>query len=135
MEEKFNEPTDLRPEAGRIIDAALVRIDVPDFIHKLKRESAWEKNDRNAITVFKTDGMRIVLIALHENAVIEKHLANGVISVQVLEGEINFNTEQQSVTLTSGQMVALHREKPHSVVASKESVILLTLAMGANTSG
>ncbi len=133
MEEKHNEPTILRPGAGRVIDATLVRIDVPDFINKLKRETAWEKNDRNAITVFKTDGMRIVLIALHKDAVIEKHLANGVISVQVLEGEIIFKTDHESVTLATGQIVALHKDKSHSVEATKEAVILLTLAMGANT--
>jgi quercetin dioxygenase-like cupin family protein len=73
--------------------------------------------------------MRIVLIALHEDAIIAKHTANGVISVQVLEGEIVFNTDHQSVVLKKGEMIALHKSEPHSVAAAKESVFILTLAI------
>jgi len=69
-----------------------------------------------------------VLIALHEDAIMAKHTANGVISVQVLDGEIVFNTDHQSVILKKGEMIALHKGEPHSVAAAKESVFLLTIA-------
>lgn len=128
METKYNESTEQRPEGGRVMDAPLVSIDVPGFIREIKNEDAWKKNDRNAITIYKTDGMRMVLIALHEDAVMAKHTANGVISVQVLEGEIIFSAANQSVVLKKGQMVALHKGEPHSVAATKESVFLLTIA-------
>lgn len=127
MEAKHNESTEQRPEGGRITDAPLVSFDIIGFIKEIKSESAWEKNDRNAITLYKTDSMRIVLIALHEDAVMTKHMAHGTISVQVLEGEIVFNTNHQSVVLKKGQMIALHKNEPHSVAAAKESVFLLTL--------
>ena len=128
METKHNESTEQRPEGGRLMDAPLVSIDVPGFIREIKNEDAWKKNDRNAITIYKTDCMRMVLIALHEDAVMAKHTANGVISVQVLEGEIIFSAANQSVVLKKGQMVALHKGEPHSVAATKESVFLLTIA-------
>ena len=128
METKYNESTEQRPEGGRVMDAPLVSIDVPGFIREIKNEDAWKKNDRNAITIYKTDGMRMVLIALHEDAVMAKHTANGVISVQVWEGEIVFSAANQSVVLKKGQMVALHKGEPHSVAATKESVFLLTIA-------
>ncbi|HEY5370838.1 MAG TPA: cupin domain-containing protein [Hanamia sp.] len=128
METKYNESTESRPEGGRIVDAPLVNMDIHDFIKQIKSEPAWEKNDRNAITLYKTAGMRIVLIALHEDALIAKHTANGVISVQVLEGEILFSAVDQSVVLKKGQMITLHKGEPHSVAAIKESVFLLTLA-------
>lgn len=128
MEAKHNESTELRPEGGRIMDAPLVSMNIPDFVRQIKTEAAWRKNDRNAITIYKTEGMRIVLIALHEDAEIATHTANGVISVQVLDGEIVFNTDHQSVVLKKGEMIALHKGEPHSVAAAKESVFLLTLA-------
>lgn len=128
MEEKYNESTELRPEGARLLDATLVSIDMFDFIKQLKSEPAWEKGDRNAMTVFKTDGMRIVLVALHEEAVLVRHIAQGIISVQVLEGKVSFNTDSQSVILEKGQMIALHKGEPHSVAAIKESVFLLTIA-------
>lgn len=128
METKYNESTESRPEGGRIVDAPLVNMDLRDYIKQIKSEPAWEKNDRNAITIFKTEGMRIVLIALHEDAVMARHTANGVISVQVLEGEIVFSAANQAVPLIKGQMIALHKGEPHSVAAIKESVFLLTIA-------
>ena len=127
MEEKFNEATSQRPEGDRPLDAALVTIDLPAFIKQIKEESTWKGSDRNAITVFKTDGLRIVLVALHEAAEMAKHKAEGIISVQVLEGEIQFNTDEQMVVLTTGKMLALHKGIHHWVKAIKESVFLLTL--------
>ena len=127
MEIKNNESTDLRPEGTRLMDAPLVSMDIPEFIKQLKEEATWKNGDRNAMTVYKTNGMRIVLIALHEDAVLKKHTADGIISVQVLEGEIIFSTDGQSVIIKKGQMIALHKGLPHSVKAIKESVFLLTL--------
>ena len=126
MEEKSNEATPQRKQ-DHVLDAQLVSIDIPAFMEQLKQESPWKDSDRNTITVFKTDGMRIVLIGLHEGAKMAKHLAEGIISVQVLEGQINFTTELQTVTLHKGQMLALHERIPHSVLAIKETFFLLTL--------
>lgn len=128
MEAKHNESTESRPEGGRLMDAPVVPINVPEFITQIKKEPAWKKSDRNAMTVYKTGGMRMVLVALHEDAVIEKHTTNGIVSVQVLDGEITFNTEENSIVLRKGEIIALHRNVPHSVAATKESVFLLTVA-------
>lgn len=128
MEQKQNESTELRPEGGRVMDAPLVTMNVNEFIRQIKHEPAWEKSDRNAMAIYKTEGMRIVLIALHEDAIMEKHTANGIISLQVLEGEINFNSVDQSISVKKGEMIALHKGIPHSVAAVKESVFLLTIA-------
>lgn len=125
--EKFNEATPQRPEGDRPLDAPMVTIDLPSFMEQIKREPSWKDSDRNAITVFKTDGLRIVLIALHAGAEMIRHTADGIISVQVLEGQITFRTEQEPVELHKGQMLALHAGIPHSVLAREESVFLLTL--------
>jgi len=127
MEEKFNDATQQRPEGDRVIDAGMVTIDMPSFIAQVKQESAWKDTDRNAITVFKTNGMRIVLIVLHAGAEMKTHIAEGIISVQVIEGKIKFNAENRSVELGEGQMLALHKGIPHSVLAVEETIFLLTL--------
>lgn len=127
MNDKFNEATSQRPDGDRVIDAALVNIDLPEFMKQIKSEPPWRDSDRNAITVFKTSGMRIVLIALHQGAEIATHTANGIISVQVVEGKIQFDANGQSIELNSGQMLALHERIPHRVMALKETVFLLTL--------
>lgn len=127
MEERHNESTQQRPEGERPIDALLVEIDLPAFIKQIKEESSWKNSQRNAITVFKTNGLRIVLIALHEGAEMTRHTADGIISVQVLKGQMQFNTDQQSIELSKGKMLALHERLPHSILAIKETIFLLTL--------
>ena len=127
MEIKYNESTELRPEGERLMDAPLVSMDIPEFIKQIKDEPAWKNNDRNAMTIYKTNGMRIVLIALHKDAELTRHTADGIISVQVLDGKINFSTDDKSVEIEKGQMIALHKGLHHSVKAIKESVFLLTL--------
>ncbi len=127
MNEKSNEATTQRPQGDRVIDAPLVTIDLRNFTKQIREEQAWKNSDRNAITVFKTDGMRIVLIALHKDAEMKEHIADGIISVQLLEGQILFITKEQSVELVSGQMLTLHKGIPHSVLAKEETLFLLTL--------
>src|SRR5690349_18058421 len=98
MEEKFNDATSQRKQ-DHLLDALLVSIDIPAFIEQLKQESTSKESDRNSITVFKTNGMRIVLIGLRAGAEMAKHSANGHISVQVLEGQIKFTTDDKSLEL------------------------------------
>ena len=127
MDERSNDATKQRPHGERIMDAALVTIDLLSFVEQVRKEEQWKDSDRNAITVFKTNGMRIVLIALHKGAEMIKHTVDGMISVQVLEGQILFNADEQCIELGKGQMLALHGGIPHSVLAREESVFLLTL--------
>lgn len=126
---KMNEATPQRPEGSRVLDAELVEMNLPDLIARLKSESTWAESDRNAITLLKTDSMRIVLMGLHRNASLKPHKANGLLSVQVLEGKIDFATDQKTAQLAKGAMVALHENITHSVYAHEESFFLLTVAM------
>ncbi|WP_348799993.1 cupin domain-containing protein [Flavobacterium adhaerens] len=129
MEDKSNDATPLRPEGERFLNSALVEMNLNDFVNQIKNESTWANRDRNSITIFKSETMRIVLIGLHEKAEMKEHKANGVISVQVLDGKIEFATDAQTMILENNQMIALQENITHRVKALTESVFLLTLAM------
>jgi len=129
MENKYNESTLLRPEGDRVVDAPMVNIDLSSFMKQIKQETTWKNGDRNAITIFKSKGMRLVLIALHSGAVMNANKGIGILSVQVLEGQIRFATKSQTTELSQGQMLALHEGIPHSLTAIEETTILLTLAL------
>ncbi len=129
MENKSNEATPQRPEGDRLLDAPLVTMDLNHLMEQVRNEPSWKDSDRNSITIYKSENMRMVLIGLHQNAELKTHTANGIISVQVLEGHIRFATEQQVVELQKGQMLALKKQIPHSVLALKETFFLLTMAM------
>jgi len=130
MENRSNEATPQRPEGDRSLDAPLITMDLDRSIAQLLNESSWKDSDRNSITLYKSEELRIVLLGLHQNAELKTHTAKGVINVQVLEGHIKFTTEEQVTELQKGQMLTLKKLIPHSVLALKESFFLLTIAMG-----
>ena len=129
MEDKANEATPLRPEGDRVLNAPLVEMNLTNLIAQVKQEKTWGDSDRNSITIFKSDTIRLLLMGLHQGAELKPHTAKGEITVQVIEGKINFNTKQHSALLEKGQMVALQANIEHSVVALTETFFLLTLAL------
>ena len=129
MENKSNDATPQPPDGEHILNAQLVEMNLEEVIKQIKSETTWTDSDRNSVTLFKSDRMRIVLIGLHENAELKPHKANGVISVQVIEGKIEFTADEQITHLEQRQMIALQENIIHSVKALTERFFLLTLAM------
>src|SRR5690349_18806515 len=119
MANKSNQATPQRTEGDRMLDAPLVTMDLDLFIEKLRKEPSWKDSDRNSITIYKSGNLRIVLIGLHEGAAMKTHQANGMITVQVLEGHIRFTAAPETVELQKGNMLALHKNVAHSVLALK----------------
>lgn len=115
--------------ADRLLDAPLLTFDLPRIISKLKQEDIWKTGERDSVTLMKSQFMRIVLIALHEEMEINFQQSDNVISVQLIEGEVNLITEHQSALLTSGSLITLHEEMEHTLIAMKESFFLLTVAI------
>lgn len=131
--EKANLATELRPEGSRKLNSELIEFDLNASIKQIKEEQTYKDGDRNAITLFKSKTMRVVLIALHTGAEMKTHTAPGSISVQVLKGAISFNTAQKSSFLEEKQMITLQPNIPHSVIAEREAIFLLTLAISLGT--
>lgn len=127
MEERYNESTINRPEGNRPVDAPLVQIDIPDFVKRIKKEKAWEKNDRNAITVFKSDKMRIVLVVMRKKAELTTEKPENIFSLQVLDGRIKLHTPEKTIEVREDGLFVLHANIPYKIVAVKKSIFLLTL--------
>lgn len=110
----------------RILDAPLLTFEIQELITRLKNEETWKNTEKNSITLNMGAGLRMVIVALHEGASLEPHKANHPISVQVLEGELEFGTDAQTETLKKGQILMLHQSITHRVKAHTECAFLLT---------
>jgi quercetin dioxygenase-like cupin family protein len=121
-----------RPDGERMLNASMVDMNLNQFIEQLKNEVTWANSDRNSLTLFKSESMSIVLIGMHASTELKTHKANGMLSIQVLEGKIIFIAEQQSSLFDKGQIIALQENIPHSVKALAESFLLLTLVLNKN---
>jgi quercetin dioxygenase-like cupin family protein len=126
MEIKRNEATRNRPLGDRVLDAPYVFADLPAFIAQVKDEKSWEKNDRNGITVFKSEGITIVISALKDGAVIKDNTVNGFLTLHVLNGKVRIETLEGDVEVGENNLVTFHPSVPHSIEARTDSVLLLT---------
>lgn len=127
MEEKHNEATINRPEGDRPVDAPVVLVDIPDLIKQLKKEKAWDKNDRNAITIFKSDKLRIVLVAMHKKAEMTTEHPENIFSLQVIDGKVKLLTAGKTREVKEEGLFVLHAHIPYKIVALKKSIFLLTV--------
>ncbi|MEO6328538.1 MAG: hypothetical protein ABIO55_06390 [Ginsengibacter sp.] len=127
MEEKYNESTINRPEGDRPVDAPLVLIDIASFIKQIKNEKAWDENDRNSITVFKSDKLRIVIIALHKNAEMSTEHPKNILNIQMIKGKIKLYADGKTIIVEKEQLFVLHENIPYKIEAVKKAVFLLTV--------
>ncbi len=127
MEIKRNEATINRPDGDRVLDAPYVFIDLPAFIDQIKREKAWEKNDRNGITVFKSSELTLVITALQATATLDHNNVQAHMTVQVIEGEMRIATTDGDVTMKSGNVMAFHPGVPHTIHATTDVILLITI--------
>jgi len=125
MELKRNDATLNRPEGDRVIDAPYVFMDLGQFIKQIKTEETWNKNDRNGITIFKTENFTTVLTCLHKDASIRDNTVDGIFQVQVLSGRIRVTTNDGDVDMEEGQMIVFHPGIRHTIEALKKSSLLL----------
>lgn len=126
MEIKRNEATLNRPDGDRVLDGSYVFIDIPSYISQIKEEKAWEKNDRNGITVFKSGNITIVITALQSGASITENKINGFLTLQILEGNARIATPDGDIEAIKNQVVTFHPGIPHSIEALSDVIILLT---------
>jgi quercetin dioxygenase-like cupin family protein len=125
MEIKRNEATMNRPGGDRVLDAPFVFTDLDSYTRQLKAEEAWDKNDRNGITIFKNENLTTVLTCLHKDALIKDNLVDGILQVQVLDGKLRVSTDAGDSELEEREMIMFHPRVRHTIEALKKSTVLL----------
>jgi quercetin dioxygenase-like cupin family protein len=106
----------------------LFPFDLPEVIEKIKQEGNWKMGERNVISLLQGPCLKIVLIALHGQTEINFHQSGNLVTVQLIEGKMYFQTEKQSVMLKRGSLLTFHADLRHTLIAIEESVFLLTIA-------
>jgi len=104
-----------------------VSVDIKAEIARLKSERAWADNDRHGSSLVKGDGINVALMMLKKGAKLQEHHTRAPITVQVIEGKINFVAKGKAQVATAGMLIALDRAIEHSVEALEESALVLTV--------
>lgn len=102
--------------------------DLPASIDALRSEDTYEREGRNGITLVKNAELRVLLEVLRHGAGLREHRAPGPITVQVLEGEVRFETGDEVTYLRRGEVLSLPSRQPHAVEAVQDAALLITIA-------
>ncbi len=107
--------------------------DLARELQSLRREESWEQGDRNAKTLVKEPPLRLTLAVLKKGAQLAAHMAEGPVTVQVLEGQLALTVDGEPIELSSGQILAIEPGIRHDVTALDESAFLLTIGLPSGT--
>jgi hypothetical protein len=68
----------------------------------------------------------MMVTALHKGAAINDLRVNGLLSIQVLEGEISFSSNKGDARLKEKQMILIHADEEQVLKAEEDTVLLIT---------
>lgn len=81
--------------------------------------------------LLKAEQLEVVRIVLHAGKGLPEHKAPGEITVQCLEGEVEFRLPDALHLLRPGDFLHLGRAVPHSLMARSDASLLVTICLVA----
>jgi quercetin dioxygenase-like cupin family protein len=86
-----------------------------------------ERHGRNARTLVKEGPLRVTLVVMRAGGHIAAHRAGGPISVQVLDGDIEFRVGGREHRLAAGDLLVVDAGLEHDVASEAGGTFLLTV--------
>ena len=80
-------------------------------------------------TLVKTDTLEVVRIVMAAGKDIAPHAAPGEVTVHCLEGKVEFRVGESTRELTAGTLLYLEGSTLHSLHASQDSSLLVTILL------
>lgn len=80
-------------------------------------------------TLVKTGDLELIRLVLPAGKEIPSHQAPGAITVQCLEGRVDFIVSGKSHALVPGQLLFLTANEPHALKSIEHSSLLVTLLL------
>ena len=78
--------------------------------------------------MFDNEQGKEIRICMQKGNRMEEHTAPGAIVIMVLDGSVNIGSKEGNVTLGAGEAVYFAAYAPHSLEATEDSVIRLSLS-------
>ena len=90
-----------------------------------------ELSGARTTALLKAEQLEVVRIVLHAGQGLREHKAPGEITVQCLEGDVEFQTPDTLHRLRAGDFIHLRGGEPHSLQARADSSLLVTICLVA----
>jgi quercetin dioxygenase-like cupin family protein len=115
-----------RARAHHVTDP-LIEVDLATELAALRASHSYQAADHAGKAIAKHRGIRVVLVALKPGGQMHEHHADWAITVQGIEGDVEFTVGERAVALTPGRLLTVPAGTPHRVRGVNESAFLLTI--------
>lgn len=132
MEKEMLQTRPLIRKAKRSLAISLLDFNLPFLVERLKQDSRWAKGELNTMVLLKNSYKKIVLTVLHKGTEIDSFQANGSITFQIIEGNLEFYTQNETVTLNVGHLLKIRENVKYRFTTREETAFLLTIAKGTS---
>ena len=85
--------------------------------------------------LIKTDAVEVLRLVVPAGKQVAEHRAQGEITVQCLEGRVEFTTGEQSRELSAGDLLYLSAAQPHAVRGIEDASLLVTMLLKHKAAG
>jgi quercetin dioxygenase-like cupin family protein len=91
--------------------------------------AAGSANESKSVTLIKTASLEVIRLVVPAGKQLAKHRVPGEITLECLMGSATLDTDQGKCELSAGKLTYLAGGQEHSLRASEDSVLLLTILL------
>ena len=108
---------------------SLLKIDLEQAASKLQSQSSSEKPKHRQETLYRHGPLTIALFLFDQGASMPQHAAEGVVTVQVLQGRLRMTAEGEIHDMPAGSILVFAPGVQHDVQAIEPTRMLLTVCL------
>jgi len=124
-----DQPDRLRQHPEERFRAPQHLVDLNQVAATLEAEPLAGKRLHRQETLYRRHPITVALFLFEPGAQLPPHVAEGVVTVQVLEGQLNMTVENEQRTLSAGQILIMAPGVKHDVRAEQKARMLLTVCL------
>lgn len=126
----MNEQEDrLRPHSAERFAGDSHFFDLGSALQQLRAEPHSAQRGHRQVTLFHRTPVTHALFAFDQGGGLPDHSANGLVTIQALEGNLTVQAAGETHRLQAGMLVILKPNIRHSVHAEEPSAMLLTVCL------
>lgn len=119
----------LRQHPDERFSAPQHHVDLSAITAQLRAEPLPSQRNHRQETLYRHGPVTIALFLFERGARLPQHVAEGVVTVHVLEGRLNMTAEGKSHDLSAGQLLVMAPGVRHDVHAVDSTRMLLTVCL------
>lgn len=106
--------------------------DLTELIENMKLSNDWTNGSLFAKILMSSSQKHVVLTVLHEGTEINSFQSNDSVTIEIIEGELMFQSKEKHVILQKGQYLTVHDKIRYCLTTAEDTAFLLTVA-GSNS--